>query len=79
VKPTILATNGEVLSGVAFDEVVWSSSDAAVLLVLPGGDKVTLRGIGGGVASILLRRANYSIIRYPDLPIVGQPAVVTVI
>jgi hypothetical protein len=79
VTPTLRASDGEVLNGTALDEVVWSSSEPDVLVVLPAGPKVTLRGVSGGVASILIRRANYSIIRYPDLPIAGQPAVVTVI
>jgi hypothetical protein len=78
VSPTIVATDGEVLVGLAMDDVVWSSSNKAVLDVLPVGQKVTLRGVGAGVASIQVKRANYSIIRYPDLPISGQPALVTV-
>lgn len=78
LSPTIVATDGELLGGTAMNDVIWSSSDTAVLAVLPGGDKVTLRGLAAGSASIVVKRADYSIIRYPDLPISGQPAAVTV-
>lgn len=78
LSPTVVATDGRVLGGAALNDVVWSSSDPAVLAVLPAGDKVTLRGITAGSASILVKRADYSIVRYPDLPISGQPTAVTV-
>lgn len=78
LTPTVVATDGEVIGGTALNDVVWSSSDLSVLAVLPAGDKVTLRGIGPGSASIVVKRADYSIIRYPDLPISGQPVAVTV-
>lgn len=78
LSPTVVATDGEVLGGTALGDVVWGSSDRAVLAVMPAGDKITLRGLAPGSASILATRADYSIIRYPDLPISGQPAMVTV-
>lgn len=78
VTPTVVATDGEVLWGPAMDDVLWRSSDSNVLAVLPVGPKVTLRGLARGTANILVSRANYSIIRYPDLPIAGQPTPVVV-
>jgi len=78
VTPTIVATNGEVLDGCAMNDVIWGSSNVLVLAVLPAGDKVTLRGLGPGTAAILVKRRDYSVIRYPDLPIQGQPKAVVV-
>ena len=78
VSPTVVATDGELLIGPAVDDVQWDSTDRAVLAVLPGGDKLTLRALASGSASIVATRRDYSIVRYPDLPIAGQPIAVTI-
>ena len=78
LNPTVIASNGQVLPGPATEDVSWKSSAPLVLMVIAAGNKITLRGVGPGVASILVVRANYNIIRYPDLPIAGQPIEVLV-
>lgn len=75
VTPTILASDG---NEVGVDEVQWSSSDTAVLGVLPGGGVLVLRGLGTGTADIEAVRSNQTIIRIPDTPIEGVPLAATV-
>lgn len=75
VTPTIIASDG---NEVSFDEVQWSSSDSNVMAVLPAGGVLTLRGILAGTADIQAVRANQTIVRIPDTPIVGVPLSVTV-
>jgi hypothetical protein len=75
VTPTIHGSDGNELDD--FD-VIWSSSDSDVLAVLPAGGVLTLRGLSAGTASVEATRADQSIVRIPDTPIEGVPAVVTV-
>lgn len=75
VTPTVYASDGNQVD--SFD-VIWSSSDPSVLAVLPSGGVLTLRGVATGSASVLATRADQSIVRIPDTPIVGVPVAVTV-
>lgn len=75
VTPTVYGSDGNVLD---CWEVIWSSSDTNVLAVLPAGGVLTLRGLSAGIASVVGVRADQSIVRIPDTPIVGLPAAVTV-
>lgn len=76
VTPTVFSSDDNQLPNTS--DVVWSSSDPSVLAVLPGGDLLTLRGIAPGTANVIATRADPSIVRIPDTPIVGVPAAVTV-
>lgn len=69
---------GVQLEGAAVDDVQWKSSDHTTLLVSPAQTTLTLRGNAVGSAQVLATRKNVSIIKIPDLPIVGQPIDVTV-
>jgi len=76
VTPTVFSSDGNQLPNTS--DVIWSSSNPAVLAVMPGGDLVTLRGITPGTANLLATRTDPSIVRIPDTPITGVPVVVTV-
>ena len=75
VTPTIFGSDGNTLD---CGDVIWSSSDNSILAVLPSGGVLTLRGLAAGSASVQATRADQSIVRIPDTPITGVPAVVTV-
>lgn len=78
VVPTVYLSDGRVLGGSARSDVVWSSSDSAVVQVVTNMDKLTLQGLSPGVAEISATRRDHTIIRIPDSPIVGQPVSVAV-
>jgi len=78
VLPTVYLSDGRALEGSALGDVAWSSSDDTIVCVIAGTDKLTLRGLRSGVATISAARKDYTIIRIPDSPIVGQPVSVTV-
>jgi len=78
VTPQVFDSAGVQLTGTAIADVQWKSSDGAILLVAPASTTITLRGNAVGTAQLLATRKNVSIIKIPDLPIVGQPVDVTV-
>jgi hypothetical protein len=78
VVPTVTGTNGVVLPDNGAGDVIWSSSDANILAVLPAGGILTLRALSAGTAEIRAARADLSIIRIPDPGITGVPATVVV-
>lgn len=78
VTPTVTTSDGRPLTGLATDDVRWSSSDDTVMAVVFGTTSLTLRGIGAGTAELRAERLNTSIVRIPNSPISGQPVVVTV-
>lgn len=77
-KPTVSASDGEILEGVAGSDVRWDTADHNIAAVLPAGDTLTLRGLSPGTTSLILYRLNYTIIRIPDPGILGNNAVINV-
>lgn len=79
LTPEVYDSAGVKLEGSAVDDVNWRSSDTNILLVSPTQSTVVLRGLAAGSAELQATRRDQSIIRIPDVPIVGQPvsAVVT--
>lgn len=69
---------GVQLEGAAVDDVDWRSSNGDILRVSPTQTTVVLRGNAVGSAQVLATRKNASIIKIPNLPIVGQPVNVVV-
>jgi hypothetical protein len=76
--PTIIASDGQVLTGTGAGAVIWGTEDPTIAAVLDDGTKLTLRAFKAGITNLTAQRFDRSIIRYPDLPIVGMPVMVTV-
>jgi hypothetical protein len=71
------ASDGEDL-GSGRGDIIFESSNNNVLGFTIYRDGMTLIGVGQGTAQICMRRADRSVVRIPDVPITGQPFVVTV-
>lgn len=69
---------GVLLEGTALDDVDWRSSNTDLLLVSPTQTTLTIRGNAVGSVQVTATRKDLSIIKIPNLPIVGQPIDVTV-
>lgn len=78
VTPTAYASDGRKLEGTALEDIAWSTEDASIAVVLPSDTTLTLRGLSSGTTNLLASRADPSIIRIPDPPIVGVPVPLTV-
>lgn len=71
----VLATDG---NPVDITELMWSSSDQAVMGVGISGSTLTLTGQAAGTAYVNAKRSNLSIIRIPDPGVLNIPIQVTV-
>lgn len=78
LTPEVYDSAGVLLTGAAVDDVQWSSSDQDILQVTVTATTVVLRGNAAGTAQLLAERKDSSIIKIPDVPIVGQPVDVAV-
>lgn len=78
VTPTVYSSDGRLLEGAAIEDVLWSSENVSVALVMALPQSITLRGVSAGVTNIVATRRDSSIVRIPDTPIAGQPIVITV-
>jgi hypothetical protein len=74
----VYASDGECL-GSGIGDIIYSTSDQSVLSYNVYRDGLTLIGVGPGTAQLCARRADRSIVHIPDLPIAGQPLIVTVL
>lgn len=78
VVPTVYDSGGRPLEGSARSDVLWGSDDETVMVVVADEEKLTIRALAAGAANITASRQDSSIIRIPDMPIVGVPLEVTV-
>lgn len=78
ITPVVLGSNDVPLIGTATGDVVWSSSDDTILSVAVSSETITLTGRGVGTAQLLASRLDNSIIRIPNIPIMGVPVTITV-
>jgi hypothetical protein len=78
VLPTIIASNGEIIPKTGPGAVVWGTDDPSVAAVLDDGTTLFLRAFKSGTTNLTARRFDTTIIRYPDLPIIGVPQLITV-
>jgi hypothetical protein len=79
VTPTVYSSDGRLLEGAAIEDVLWSSEDASIALVMALPKSITLRGVAPGTTNIVATRRDSSIVRIPDTPIAGQPVAITVV
>jgi len=75
LTPTVHTTDGNTTD--TYD-VIWGTSDANVLGVLLAGGIITIRGGSPGTGYVTGTRADQTIVRIPDSPIVGVPLPVVV-
>lgn len=78
ITPTILATNGKQLVGTSPQDVLWETDDPTICAVMDETPLLRLRAFTSGTTNLTARRRDNTIIRYPNLPIAGQPLVITV-
>ncbi len=79
ITPTVTASNFQVLTGAASDDVEYTVSDLAVAdAVVFGEDKVQIRGITSGTTELIVSRRDTSISRTPNAGITGSPASIVV-
>lgn len=78
IFPTVLASDGEVLTGTGAGTVVWGTDGPTVAAVLDNGTNLTLRAFRSGTTALTATRHDKSIVRYPDLGIIGVPIDITV-
>lgn len=78
ITPTITASNGEVLTGTGAGAVVWGTGDPTVAAVLDNGTTLALRAFRVGSTTLTAERFDKSVIRYPDVPLIGVPVTITV-
>lgn len=78
VFTTVIASDGEVLPGTGAGSVVWGTDDPTVAAALDNGTNLILRAFKSGTTNLTARRFDTSIVRYPDLPIIGVPIAITV-
>lgn len=79
VTPTVYDSAGAELTGTGQNDVDWTSSDTSVLGLTVKENTLVLRAIAAGSAELRAARKDLSIIRVPNLPVSGQPVVVTVL
>lgn len=78
ITPRVYDSAGVLLDGAAVDDIDWRSSDSNILRVSPLSTTIVLRGNAVGSAQLTATRRDKSIIKIPDLSIVGQPASIVV-
>lgn len=79
ITPTVWSSSGHKLPGTALIDVLWRVSNTNVAIVDPTPSKLILRGIGAGAAELQAVRADSSIIRIPNTPVLGDvPAAISV-
>lgn len=78
IVPTVYASDGNTISGAASEDVLWSTSDKDVAVVEVSQTKLTLRGVGTGVATLDVVRLDNSIVRIPEPGITGRGVAITV-
>jgi hypothetical protein len=78
LTPSVFTSDGNTDPlGNAYD-VMWSSDNPDVLGLNLAGGVITLNGNSPGVANVIAKRSDLSIVRIPDLGIIGIPQLVTV-
>lgn len=78
LTPVVLASNDVPLPGAASADVIWSSSNAAVMSVAVSSTTLTLRGLSAGTAQLQAVRKDSSIVRIPNTLISGVPRTIVV-
>lgn len=78
ITPTVFDSAGAVLTGSAQSDVDWTMGDRTVANVTVGETTLRLTGSAPGTTALQAARSDLSIVKIPNLPIDGQPAVVTV-
>ena len=79
LKPTVTASNFQVLTGAAVEDVLYASGDDSVVVVdTQNIDEVTIRALAPGTTTIEATRRDSSIVYVPDPGITGGSAAVTV-
>lgn len=78
VFPTLTASDGQVLSGAAIEDVTYACSDLTVAGFAAEADKIVIEARSAGTAQISVTRLDQTIVTIPDTGITGSPLLVTV-
>jgi hypothetical protein len=77
VTPTVTATNYQVLTGTANDDLTYTIADTDVATVSTQSDKLIITGVSVGSTTLSVTRKNTEIVRVPDT-ISGTPLTINV-
>jgi hypothetical protein len=78
IQPTVYATDGRSAQTTQTEDLMWSIDDPSICSLGVTADKLVLFGNAAGTTQIRATRLNNSIIRIPNLDVVGSPLLVTV-
>lgn len=79
VEPTVLTSAGIPLEGAATSDVLWKIEDDTVASISAyTATGIEIRGLVAGVTQLVATRKDSSIVKIPDLGILGSPIQVTV-
>lgn len=78
VTPTVRTSDGRVLPGTALQDVQWAVADPSIAAVLPTDKTLVLRGLSPGSTTLVPTRWDTSVVRIPNLPILGTPVAIHV-
>lgn len=78
VVPTVITTAYSILEGAAGEDVYYRSEHPEIAYVAYGPISIYIVGVTPGATSLLVTRADPSIKKLPDIPVVGSGGVITV-
>lgn len=78
VTTVVTASDGRVLVGTGFEDVLYSTEDESIAVVGITLDKLVISGVSAGTTNLLAVRKDQTIVKIPDTDIVGVPLLVTV-
>ncbi len=76
--PTVVASDGRTLTGASGDDVTYTSSDEAVMMVMVMDTVVRVQGVKAGSAQLLAARAEETLVKVPATPLEYTPVPITV-
>ena len=79
ITPTVWSSSGHRLPGTSLVDVMWRVADANVVALEATPTKLFLRGVAAGTSELQALRADNSIVRIPNTPVLGDvPAMISV-
>lgn len=79
ITPTVWSSSGHQLPGTALVDVLWRIANTNLVALEATNTKLILRGVAAGATELQALRADSSIIRIPNTPVLGDvPAAISV-
>jgi len=78
LTPSVFDSAGVLLEGTGSLDVQWTFSDPTIASVAVAQNTLTITGLASGTTELQASRSDLSIIKIPNIPIEGQPVLITV-